>query len=65
LRVGTVRAWRGGGPRWGFAAGAAGAWAAPASLEAGVHDEALSLVYELVTLGSRRSLRRPGGQLPP
>jgi hypothetical protein len=37
------------------APGAAGAWAARAALDAGAHDEALSLVDELVGLGSRRS----------
>ena len=37
------------------APGAAGAWAARTALEAGAHDEALSLVDELVTLNSRPS----------
>jgi hypothetical protein len=37
------------------APGAAGAWAARAALEAGVHDEALSFIDELVKLGGRRS----------
>jgi hypothetical protein len=40
------------------APGAAGAWAARAALEADAHDEALSLVDELVALSSRPS-RRP------
>src|SRR3954470_16827042 len=34
---------------------AAGAWAARMALEAGAHEEALSLVDELVALGRRRS----------
>jgi hypothetical protein len=34
---------------------AAGAWAARAAIEAGAHDEALSLVDELIGLGTRRS----------
>jgi hypothetical protein len=37
------------------APGAAGAWAARAALEADAHDEALSLVDELVGLGGGRS----------
>jgi hypothetical protein len=37
------------------APGAAGAWAARAALKAGAHDEALSLVDELVALSSRPS----------
>jgi hypothetical protein len=35
--------------------GAAGAWAARTALDAGAHDEALSLVDELVAMGGRRS----------
>jgi hypothetical protein len=35
--------------------GAAGAWAARVALEAGAHEEALSLVDELVVLGARPS----------
>jgi hypothetical protein len=34
---------------------AAGGWAARTALEAGAHDEALSLVDELIELGRRRS----------
>jgi hypothetical protein len=43
---------------------ATGAWAARAALEAGAHDEALSLVDELVALSSRPS-RWPRAADPP